>query len=626
MSDGTRSDQWQANTIAALRSARQTNKRLGSRKSRSGCSTCKLRRVKCGEEKPNCERCVRSGRRCDGYESPQSIATTAISRAPSALQTLSSLGEQDRLTFDYFRSHCAPRIAGVLDTNFWCDKIFQLSHSEPFVLDAVLALSTLYRYPQYLRSFSNGLPHDAPRSDKIHLLATGAPFGNLKLDKHHATALGHYNRSISRVKQRLEEEPGSQWIALLSCLLFFTIETIRDNVFEAMELLYKSASLRGIDDRHSKNPLVQDVDSAFDRFHFVVASPSPTPACNPPLQILEFRQSRSFASLYDARSALYSLIMEGKAFARQAAHYRMLTTHGSEIASEVEAATEDFVYSPDSWISKTKSEKSQAGSQPRDCPKAPSKVLSVGPLDYGWTSMTPSDPVVAPAPETSLFDLVGVECRLASSLRQWHYAFADCASSAEVQIQPEAVSLLLMYYHVSVIWLSTRLVSAETVFDQFVHEFRQVLHHAEIHIQARAAENRHFTFDLGAIPPLYFVATKCRVPSLRRKALLLLTKAPKKESSWGANPTAEIAAAIIAIEEQRLGLCPPHAVSNVLSQGMDDTVPPEEDRVHYLQMLKDEETLSFSLLLTKYVTASDSTRLAEEVEVPLRPLSVEDGT
>ncbi|KAH4069175.1 hypothetical protein HBH98_012240 [Parastagonospora nodorum] len=37
-------------------------------KNRSGCKTCKIRKVKCDEEKPFCKRCTSTGRTCDGYD------------------------------------------------------------------------------------------------------------------------------------------------------------------------------------------------------------------------------------------------------------------------------------------------------------------------------------------------------------------------------------------------------------------------------------------------------------------------------------------------------------------------------------------------------------------------------
>ncbi|PLB46367.1 hypothetical protein P170DRAFT_498170 [Aspergillus steynii IBT 23096] len=47
-------------------------------RSRTGCITCKIRRVKCDEEKPSCRRCRSTGRTCDGYAPsapPQSSST-----------------------------------------------------------------------------------------------------------------------------------------------------------------------------------------------------------------------------------------------------------------------------------------------------------------------------------------------------------------------------------------------------------------------------------------------------------------------------------------------------------------------------------------------------------------------
>ncbi|KAJ3494406.1 hypothetical protein NLG97_g4097 [Lecanicillium saksenae] len=37
-------------------------------KTRTGCITCRIRRVKCDEAKPMCKRCMNSGRMCDGYK------------------------------------------------------------------------------------------------------------------------------------------------------------------------------------------------------------------------------------------------------------------------------------------------------------------------------------------------------------------------------------------------------------------------------------------------------------------------------------------------------------------------------------------------------------------------------
>ncbi|TVY86445.1 Transcriptional regulatory protein [Lachnellula willkommii] len=45
----------------------QRRRRACGPKTRTGCFTCKIRRVKCDEAKPACNRCSSTGRKCDGF-------------------------------------------------------------------------------------------------------------------------------------------------------------------------------------------------------------------------------------------------------------------------------------------------------------------------------------------------------------------------------------------------------------------------------------------------------------------------------------------------------------------------------------------------------------------------------
>ncbi|KAF5518232.1 Arginine metabolism regulation protein II [Colletotrichum aenigma] len=45
--------------------------RKESQKVRTGCLTCKFRKIKCDERKPDCLRCAASGRPCGGYAVPR---------------------------------------------------------------------------------------------------------------------------------------------------------------------------------------------------------------------------------------------------------------------------------------------------------------------------------------------------------------------------------------------------------------------------------------------------------------------------------------------------------------------------------------------------------------------------
>lgn len=108
---------WRAKAEANLLSARQRHgNRLGGKKSRNGCSTCRARRVKCDEARPQCRRCLDGGRGCSYEPSPPNKGTKNVTPSISAsLSHIVDLRDADRRTFDYFVSCAAPRLAGAWD-------------------------------------------------------------------------------------------------------------------------------------------------------------------------------------------------------------------------------------------------------------------------------------------------------------------------------------------------------------------------------------------------------------------------------------------------------------------------------------------------------------------------------
>lgn len=59
-----------------------------------------------------------------------------------------------------------------------------------------------------------------------------------------------------------------------------------------------------------------------------------------------------------------------------------------------------------------------------------------------------------------------------------------------------------------------------------------------------------FSADLGIVPPLYVVATKCRNPIIRRQAIQLLRSSSRREGMWDSELTARIGIWIMDIEEE----------------------------------------------------------------------------
>ena len=125
--------------------------------------------------------------------------------------------------------------------------------------------------------------------------------------------------------------------------------------------------------------------------------------------------------------------------------------------------------------------------------------------------------------------------------------------------------------------------------------------HAEIYLNGLGDEMPVFTIEIGATPPLFLAAAKCRVPSIRRRALELMSKAPRKECMHGSQSTAEFARRLVGIEEAGLGLpLPvPHGGSS-LPIVDDNVLPSESQRIRGPELLKNLTTGQYEIKVEKY--------------------------
>ncbi|OCL06943.1 hypothetical protein AOQ84DRAFT_223354 [Glonium stellatum] len=117
-------------------------------KTKTGCITCRIRRVKCDEAKPHCERCTSTGRKCDGYKLAADNSQAVIStRLPSLLLEpgFSSETAGERQSLHFFHLHTAPELAGFFDSTFWLRDVLQASHSHQAIRYAVTAVGAMHQ-------------------------------------------------------------------------------------------------------------------------------------------------------------------------------------------------------------------------------------------------------------------------------------------------------------------------------------------------------------------------------------------------------------------------------------------------------------------------------------------------
>ena len=105
-----------------------------------------------------------------------------------------------------------------------------------------------------------------------------------------------------------------------------------------------------------------------------------------------------------------------------------------------------------------------------------------------------------------------------------------------------------------------------------------------------------FSADMGIVPPLFVVATKCRDPLIRRQAIQLLRSSPRREAMWDSELAAHIGSWILGVEEEGIR-CQPSFPSEPPSSWPphdDVDLPPSPARSSITATSSSTETVSVS--------------------------------
>ncbi|KAE9364707.1 hypothetical protein N431DRAFT_354543 [Stipitochalara longipes BDJ] len=199
-------------------------------KVRSGCITCKARRVKCDETKPSCLRCRNLQLECGGYKTKQKPSTRSshrllplvpkieyLSRAvvPVTTTPSHSLFANDQ-EFNYFKVYAgttAPNLAEYFDTPIWSTIVLQASEQEHFIKHAIIALGALNKSHDVMTD-NKGVPG--------RVLISSTP--------HYEVAFHHYGSSIQGIRKACEEQRKSRRTILIACLLAVCFEYYHGNI------------------------------------------------------------------------------------------------------------------------------------------------------------------------------------------------------------------------------------------------------------------------------------------------------------------------------------------------------------------------------------------------------------
>ncbi|EWZ94629.1 hypothetical protein BFJ63_vAg6113 [Fusarium oxysporum f. sp. narcissi] len=470
--------------------------RKGKSKVKSGCKTCKLRKVKCDEGRPACQRCLSTGRVCDGYGiwggGSHALTQHSQSRpkftlgAPLETTLVLSLNANEKLYFDWFKCRTSTKISATFSSGFWNTLVFQAGSREPAVLHALLALSSAHK--------KGVVTLDIHRNSPTSQMSQQEQF-----------TLQQYVKAIAHLQPHFNaKDKESCRVALITCVVFVCLEFFRGH-FATAQLHLKNGldilwQMQGLPEANSGilalKPCHESTDAwiveALSRLHIQVelfrllyhhSCVILQPAHHPEKSFLE-----SFANLNDAWKGLelvYNQIFHLTHRARQ------------QTITATEHTAQQLV----------KTRLAQWHGMFQDLMKA--------------------------RPGGS-----NIYLQKAYQILRIHYAMTNvmaetCIYNNETIYDTCTDKFILLIKELTKLWELSLHYELED----------------EMPLYIMTTCMPRSIIDMGWIPPLYFTAVKCRVHRIRVEAIKLLRTSPHREGIWDAHIAACIAKKVVELEE-----------------------------------------------------------------------------
>lgn len=470
----------------------------------------RIRRVKCDQSRPSCNKCQSTGRTCDGYE--QEVPNLAIisnsgtemqrwqlplPQPASLLQplmVLASSAPSEHAAMSFFERICVRDLNEFHPSPAWRQTLMFFSQTVPAVRHAAVALALMHRRNRDARS------------------------NNAQLQQAGSGHLFHYSRAIQLLLQHQQAAAGpateeTRAITLLVCYLFVCVETLAGSP-EALTHLRAGVELI----KGSTEQILDDSSAA--------SSPSSCASSLAGVGELTYQIKRQIRRL-DMQTAIYVLdwaptdVDEVLGF--------QLPLRGSAFAS-----MDDAVDTLEALIARAMQLRNTAQEQ---------GLLSGSSQGQPLLSVLPLKDIILDQLET------------------WSACFESLQQQQQSQSQSsnddgqKPVLLLRLQYTAAWIYLSGLGPAREMEYDKFLAHFQHAVSLAtdlqtmRERCSGGSSSEPAFTPEIGTVVVLFIIATKCRHPIVRRQALDLLRRRETQEASWDSVVTARVVERVIEIEE-----------------------------------------------------------------------------
>ncbi|CAI7661948.1 unnamed protein product [Penicillium glandicola] len=554
---------------------------LSHKKAKTGCKTCKIRRVKCDEGRPACRRCVSTSRVCDGYGiwggggtpygKPQS--NRALSTYCTPVPT-GNLSNEEQLCFDWLIKRAAKKFAGLFPSDFWETLIFQASAQEPAVRHAVIAVSSTHRFQQRYATAS------------------------AKYDEECFT-LQQYNKSIQHLRTNTTNNTHSLRVALITCMLFITLEYMRGQYqMGSAHLQYGMKLLSDISAPRPPSSMVPTILSPEEDFAYNALVDA---YVRLGIQSAMFGHMRShvyfvtqdpqntslpytFSSLVEARRSLDDLLNRVHCLKE---HYNNHHASQTPTSNQQMLNTQSLIIADLSLWRKTYTASLARLETNKISGKDQSGYLLLR-VHHEMATIMASVCLLPEETETELiFDnytenFVNIMSGFIDMWKCWAATVFNERDISKLAAAPDDIKAIFQNFKT---WSDM-----DAILETSLLELLEKALIVNSYLQSPDCGRNGFTVEMGYIPPVYYTALKCRVPRIRRQAVRALRAAPHREGVWNGAVLADVLEEIMRVEEGNFyagDVWVNSSVGHILPGDKDLLVPkvPAEARVSDVRVL-----------------------------------------
>lgn len=396
--------------------------------------------------------------------------------------------------FEWFKCRTAKKIPGLFVLTFWNTLLFQASLEEPAVLHAVLTLSSVHKR-EIFHGNAQSRSEDNPDEQEHFML------------QQYIKAIRHLQPHFSA------KDRASVRVALITCVVFVCLELLHGHFTTAQTHLQNGLKVL----MEMQIPTRMDNDNDLDKIFISNAS------CDS----IDNWIAEAFSRLY-VQVELFGLSYQHPCFVLQ--------------VSRPESSVATFHSINEAW---------------QQIERLLHKIVN---LAEQARQHQISKNVSSGYPSTLLRHQQHIQAELAWWLETYEAARRDL----QIQEFEGFAYLMLCTYHAMAEIMAGACLRPddESIYDSYTKKFVFLINQSaknwsirSSNSQVRALPGHHMNMsrsivDIGWIPPLYYVALKCRVHRVRIQAVRLLESTSHREGIWDSKIAACVGRKVVLIEER----------------------------------------------------------------------------